>query len=282
MKRFSLLPNVITAFGLSCGLFVIFKTMLLEAGENAFTLLQSASILILIASFADVADGAIARLIKAESDFGGEFDSLSDSVTFGVAPPLLILKALSSIHYGRFFNLLFIMTAMVFTLCGVLRLVRFNLTRKMKKKDQPKVPRRYFVGLPIPGGAALVLSACLILLSPQLEGVFSLYSPLRAYLMMGVLLVTGYCMVSRLRFPSLVALYLKVPTFYLVIAIGVFAVFILYGLLAFFAWVFFAISWGYFTLALAWSLARRLSGKKVVVDIDPTMVEDVDSIYPES
>jgi len=271
VRRLALLPNVITAFSLSCGLFVIFRTILFQGCTEPFALLQSAAILVLIASFADVADGAIARLIKAESDFGGEFDSLSDSVTFGVAPPLVVLHCLSQPQFGHLFNLVLIIAAMIFTLCGILRLVRYNLTRKIKK---PPILKGYFTGLPIPAGASLVLSAALMLVSPwAIE--LGIFTPLvKSIIMISVFVTVGYFMVSRLRFASLGRLYLRLSTFYLVLLVGVLAVFVLYGILNYFSFVFFILSWGYFILSCARALYRWIrglpncSGRDVLQHID--------------
>lgn len=135
LKRVFLIPNAITAFGLTCGLFVIFKMSFADPSRDLFSLLQASAILLLIAAVADLADGAVARLIRAESEFGGQFDSLSDSVTFGVAPPLLILKSLTGGEVGRLLTLFVIIAAMIYTLCGVLRLVRYNVKTKEVKES---------------------------------------------------------------------------------------------------------------------------------------------------
>ena len=86
MKKSKLLPNVITAFALTCGLFIIFKTNMIPPGQVDFHLLTLTAGLMLLAAFADVMDGAVARVMHAESDFGIYFDSMSDAITFGVAP----------------------------------------------------------------------------------------------------------------------------------------------------------------------------------------------------
>ena len=99
MKKVHLLPNVITAFALSCGLFVIFRMSLIEASEVGLDILTSIAGILVLAAFADLLDGAIARAMKAESEFGGFFDSLADAITFGVAPSVIILKS-SKISYG--------------------------------------------------------------------------------------------------------------------------------------------------------------------------------------
>jgi len=95
MKKIYLLPNIITAFGLTCGLFVIFKINMTGVGEVTPQLLLFITGMLILAAFADLLDGAIARVMKAESEFGTLFDSLADAVTFGVAPSIVILKTLS-------------------------------------------------------------------------------------------------------------------------------------------------------------------------------------------
>ena len=80
MKQIYLIPNIITAFALSCGLFVIFKVNMVEAGPGLFTVLNVSALLLLVAAFADLLDGAVARAIRAESEFGMVFDSLAVSL----------------------------------------------------------------------------------------------------------------------------------------------------------------------------------------------------------
>src|SRR5476651_1506864 len=69
-KQVYLIPNVITAFGLACGLFVIFKINMLEPGNGDYEVVRTSAILLLVAALADFIDGALARAIHAESEFG--------------------------------------------------------------------------------------------------------------------------------------------------------------------------------------------------------------------
>src|SRR4029079_12520558 len=119
-------PNIITAFGLSCGLFVIFKMTMTPLGEATYAVLSATAGILLLAAFADLLDGAVARAMKAESEFGGLFDSMADAVNFGVAPSIIVLKSLS-ISPGIELSYLLTTAAMVYTVCGVLRLVRFSV-----------------------------------------------------------------------------------------------------------------------------------------------------------
>ncbi len=269
MKRVYLIPNAITAFGLSIGLFVIFKTSLADSSRDLFSLLQAAAILLVIAGIADMADGAIARLIKAESEFGGQFDSLSDAVTFGVAPPLLILKSLTGgEEIGRPLTLLLIIAAMTYTLCGVLRLVRFNVKNAEKSK--------HFTGLPIPAAAAASLSAALFMISPLVREIYPFSLLQRLFIMVGIQFILGYFMVSRWKFPSIKALHFRVHSFYLVFGTGVVGVLVLYGILDYFPEVFFILAWLYLLVSWTLSFIRLLAGKrsKTLIDFEPEVQDN--------
>ena len=155
MKRVYLVPNIITAFALACGLFVIFKINMLEPGTGDYEVVQTSTFLLLLAAFADFIDGALARAIHAESEFGVIFDSLADAISFGVAPSVLMLKVLS-LEQGTSLSFISATAAMVFSVCGVLRLARFNV-KTAEAKAQPELgadQKRHFTGLPIPAAAA--------------------------------------------------------------------------------------------------------------------------------
>jgi CDP-diacylglycerol--serine O-phosphatidyltransferase len=269
MKKVFLIPNAITAFGLTCGLFVIFRTSVSDPSRDLFSLLQASAILLLIAALADVADGAVARLIKAQSEFGVQFDSLSDAVNFGVAPALLVLKSLTGAGEvpGKGFTFFVILATMIYSLCGVLRLVRYNVQSKTKEAGEGK----HFTGLPIPAAGSAAVSASLILISPDIAEYLSLTVNERASILAVVLLILGYFMVSRWKFPSIKALHFRVPSFYLVAAVGIFAVMMLYGILDYFAEAYFVVTWLYLLIAWSLSIIRKIAGKrsKTLADFEP-------------
>jgi len=278
MRRIYIIPNAITAFGLTCGLFVIFKTSVADPMRDLFSILQASAILLLIAAVADLADGAVARLIGAQSDFGGYFDSLADAVTFGVAPPLLMLKSLSGGELGRLVTFFVIIAAMVYSLCGVLRLVRFNVKSMTKEStSSKKKEKKHFTGLPIPAAAAASVSMSLILLSAPVESFWGPSIVVRAWILIVAMIVLGYCMVSRWKFPSVKALHFRVPSFYLILSIGIAAVVILYGIVDYFAEAFFIVSWLYLLVAWSLSLIRLIAGKrsKTLVDFEPEEEDEV-------
>jgi CDP-diacylglycerol---serine O-phosphatidyltransferase len=155
MKKVHLLPNVITAFGLSCGLFVIFKMCMAQPSDVNLSLFIATAAILLLAVFADLLDGAVARAMKAESEFGGIFDSLADAITFGVGPSVIILKGATTPPGTTLFFLL-TASAMIYSVSGVLRLARFNVLANKEKLDPAlhDANKKNFTGLPIPAAAA--------------------------------------------------------------------------------------------------------------------------------
>ena len=263
-KRVYLLPNMITAFGLCCGLFAIFKINMTPVGEISFEALRLTTTMLVIAAFADLLDGAIARVIKAESSFGGQFDAMADSITFGVAPSLIVLKTLS-IPPGTEFSYLMTAAAMIYSLCGVLRLVRFTVTSHQTSNDLAlkEASMKHFTGLPIPAAAAAIISGNLFLVSDEFKSIFQISAETHAWILFSMMLVIGYFMISRWKFLSLKTLHIKVMTFQQVFLIVVFAVFVVfYGLMQHFSVVFFSISWLYVLTAWILSIIRLISGKK--------------------
>lgn len=271
-KKIHLLPNVITAFGLSCGLFVIFKMTMIGVGEVTPAILMATCGIFLLAALADLLDGAVARVMKAESEFGGVFDCLADGITFGVGPAVMIIKSLPT-HSGTLTSFLIMTAAMVYSVCGVLRLVRFNVVSKTIKGDPEleEANKKHFTGLPIPAAAAAAVSANLFLISDELRLVWQIADATRSGILIGVLLLLGYFMVSRWKFPSLKTFNIRVSSFQQVFLTAVGAIFIFLGVLHFFNVVFFMISWSYVMVALGLSITRLIAGKKskTLEDFEP-------------
>jgi CDP-diacylglycerol--serine O-phosphatidyltransferase len=131
-----LLPNLFTTAALFCGFYAIVSSI-----NGKF---ETAAIAIFIAMLLDGVDGRVARMTNTESDFGAEFDSLADMVSFGLAPALIIyLWTLSSL--GKIGWLV----AFVYVACAALRLARFNTQAEHSDKN-------YFQGLASPAAAAIV------------------------------------------------------------------------------------------------------------------------------
>ena len=283
LKKIALLPNVVTAFGLSCGLFVIFKMNMIGVGEVNSQVLKAVTGLLLLAAFADLLDGAIARAIKAESDFGGIFDSLADAISFGVAPSVIALKSLSILP-GAQLSFLATTAAIIFSMCGVLRLVRFNVTALAAKSDVDlaKAQKKHFTGLPIPAAAAAAISLNLFLFSDDV--IIPLSHSAQAWILSIALILLGYCMISRWKFPSIKTLEIRVASFRVLFFTVLAAVLIFYGVLHYFSLIFLVLSWGY--VCVAWTLAiiRKIAGRKsrTLEEFEPEPDDLEDDVQDES
>lgn len=279
MKKVYLLPNIVTAFGLACGLFAIFKINMTDTGEANYNVLVVTAGILLLAALADVIDGALARAMKAQSEFGGIFDSLSDAITFGVGPSVIILKTLSMVP-GSEMSYFMTSAAMIYTLCGVLRLARFNTMQHAPVVDPEQNKNKNFTGLPIPAAAAAAISTNLFLVSPEFKSIFTLSPETHAWIIFSILIVLGYFMISRWKFPSLKTLHIRVASFQLVFLTVLSAVFIFYGILHHFAVVFFFISWAYVVTAWILSIIRLISGKRsqTLIDYEPEPEDDHDHV----
>src|SRR3982750_3904932 len=137
-----LVPNVITLLAICAGL-----TAIRLSTEGRMELAVAA---IVFAAVLDGVDGRVARMIKGQSKFGAELDSLADFVNFGVAPGLILyfwqLHDLSNVGW---------IAAMIFAISGGLRLARFNAT--MNDPNKPAFAANFFTGVPAPAGAIAVL-----------------------------------------------------------------------------------------------------------------------------
>jgi len=263
LKRTYLLPNTVTAFGLACSLFVIFKVNMIEPGTSSYQMVLTSVLLLLVAAVADFVDGALARALRAESEFGFVFDTLADAVSFGVAPAVLMLKTLS-LEQGTFDSVLAVTGSMVYSICGVLRLVRFNVKASEARGNEELMAaqKKHFTGLPIPGAAAAAVAANLLFLYPIAETWLAPLEPYRPIILTSVMLILGYLMVSPLKFPSLKVLHFRIPSFQLAFVTVVVAILFLYGILYFFPIVLAALAWAYIVVALILSSIRMIAGKK--------------------
>ena len=183
------IPNSFTAMSLLLGVGSIVTSQL---GD-----LELAGWMIVWCGLLDVLDGLAARLLKATSDFGAEFDSMADLVAFGVAPGVLVLQAGMEIggvklDTGAFWVL--VVSIGVFVLAGAARLARFNLAT-----DKP--PSGWFAGLPITAAGGGLVSTGVILLIRYDE--IATAMPLHAYLPI-IMFVLALGMISSIRFPKIV------------------------------------------------------------------------------
>ena len=186
------IPNSFTALSLLLGIASIVTTQL---GGREY--LELAAWMIVWCGLLDTMDGVAARVLKATSSFGAEFDSMADLVAFGVAPAILVLNAgvqIGGIEYGTGQFWVLAVAAGMFALAGALRLARFNLPTS-------KPERGWFVGVPITAaGGGMCSSLVLVLLYHEQ---IATGMPLNLYLPV-LLFVLAMLMVSRIRFPKAV------------------------------------------------------------------------------
>src|SRR5437763_12625609 len=181
-KLMFVLPNLFTVSSIFCGVYSI----MLSAGEATGDNFYRAAVAVFFGNFFDAFDGRVARLTKTQSDFGVELDSLADVITFGVAPAILVYKwAL----YGL--GVTGIIISGVYASCGAIRLARFNVLAHTEAGVQ-----RFFVGLPIPLAAGMLVSLVIAVQqprSPAAEGV-ALWG------IAVLVLVLAFLMVSTIRY----------------------------------------------------------------------------------
>jgi CDP-diacylglycerol--serine O-phosphatidyltransferase len=171
-----ILPNLFTTAALFAGFFAIVQAM-----NGNF---EQAAVAIFVAMVMDGLDGRVARMTRTQSAFGAEYDSLSDMVSFGVAPALVVyvwaLKGMGKLGW---------IAAFVYCAGAALRLARFNTQLEVADK-------RYFQGLPSPAAAALLAGLVWVMHDHQISG-----ESVR-WLIWGATLFAGLTMVSNLRYYS--------------------------------------------------------------------------------
>ncbi|MFZ5512034.1 MAG: CDP-diacylglycerol--serine O-phosphatidyltransferase [Pseudomonadota bacterium] len=195
-----ILPNLFTTAALFAGFYAIVQAMNLR--------FEHAAVAIFIAMVLDGLDGRVARLTRTQSAFGAEYDSLSDMVSFGAAPALVMyewaLKGMGKLGW---------IAAFIYCVGAALRLARFNTTLEVMDK-------RYFQGLPSPAAAALVAGLVWVLLDLGYTG-----EDVR-WFACALTIFAGVTMVSSFRFYSFKDINLRrsVPFF---VVLGLVMVFVL-------------------------------------------------------
>jgi len=223
------LPTLFTAGNIFLGFLSILRSFrgsiaASTGGLDAPEHFAMAAIAIGAAVFLDGLDGRIARMTNTTSDFGREMDSLADVISFGIAPAVLayawgvqfVDRAIGPhireqlIRFGTF-------AAFLFLLCGAARLARFNIQKNPIPKNPGHPDRKYFVGLPIPAGAAMVAGVVF-----ANDGEPLAYWPFAAAWLV-LLAVLGLLMVSTWRYYSFKGIGLNKPyTPLLIILLGAF------------------------------------------------------------
>ena len=247
------LPNLMTACNLACGFFavlMIFKGLIevqKMSGEVPLTAkeyyeiskryYEYAILLIFGSCLFDLLDGRLARLGGQDSPFGQEFDSLADIISFGMAPAMLLSRAvlfpLGNVGWA---------IALVYLICGAMRLARFNCLAALPKKANAT---HDFRGLPIPMAAGFIASLTFLLIDlHKNDHELGLWK----YILAGAMLGLSLLMISDVRYPSFkkvdwktrgtlgaivvaVLLIFAVVQFRYVMPVVLFSAFLIYGLI---------------------------------------------------
>ena len=195
------LPSLFTAGNIAAGFYAITESVRGAGGDtSAF---NRAALAIGFAVVFDGVDGRVARMTRTTSDFGKELDSLADVVTFGVAPALLAwvwgfrmlppasMPALRDavVPFG-------VVVCFLFLICGACRLARFNISINPQPRNPGRPGRKYFVGMPIPGGAGVLASVVHCFSGSPI------HDPRISIVWLLLIAGTGFLMVSSWRFWS--------------------------------------------------------------------------------
>ena len=200
-----ILPNLVTLLALCAGLTAIRMAIEARYGE--------AIAMIVVAAVLDGIDGRVARFLRSTSRFGAELDSLTDFVNFGVAPAILLYAwALDEVRSLGW------IAALVFAICAALRLARFNVA--IDNPNKPEWQANFFVGVPAPAGALIVL------LPVYLEYLDLPHGRFTAPVVLIYTVACGLLMVSRLptwsgkKFGSRVSREVVLPLFVFVVVLA--------------------------------------------------------------
>jgi CDP-diacylglycerol--serine O-phosphatidyltransferase len=205
VKYVTLLPSLITLlngiFGFTA---IVLASKTTDPAAGKMSCFAVGGYMIVLAMFADMLDGRLARMSKSTSSFGGQLDSLCDLISFGAAPAFIMLRLVESelqlheMFCGTLVHRFIWLAALVYFSCAAIRLARFNV-----ENDENEVAHMSFIGLPSPAAAGVVISL-IIFQQEQVPDVAML-----VYALPLATLGVGVLMVSRVRYPHIVNVYLR-------------------------------------------------------------------------
>ncbi len=205
VKYITVLPSLITLLnGVFGFVAMVFASRGAEQGIAGFSYFAMAGYMILLAMFADMLDGRLARMSQSTSSFGGQLDSLCDLVSFGVAPAFLMLKAievrsdLATPLSGDLFHRFIWLAALAYVCCAIIRLARFNV-----ENEESETAHMSFAGLPTPGAAGAIAS--LVIFHQEVVPNVNLVMIILPFVTLG----TAVLMVTQIPYPHVLNLYLR-------------------------------------------------------------------------
>jgi len=276
LKYITILPSLVTILNGVCGFAAIILT-----SKGAFAL---AGYLILLAMIADMLDGRLARMSQSTSSFGGQLDSLCDTISFGVAPAFLMLGILEhklelTGFVGESFLQRFIwLAATAYVICATIRLARFNV-----ENEEDESAHMSFMGLPTPAAAGVIVSLVIFhqeiilpgLVAENTQAFLSFCENAIIYLLPFLVLGVAVLMVSRIRYPHILNQYLrgKKPFAYLIRVLLLFA-FVLWSIQVALVLIFCGFAASSFLKWLYYKVIRRKSFLVLSTEIPALMDTD--------
>ncbi|MGN0835520.1 MAG: CDP-alcohol phosphatidyltransferase family protein [Candidatus Spyradosoma sp.] len=284
--RIYLLPNFFTAGNMFCGFMSLCQCIEAKYSETVAAANEKymlAVYLIFGACIFDLFDGRMARMFKKESMFGAEFDSIADTVSFGVAPAFLVYFLIldpsrSAEAFVPVLTKVGPVVGFIYLLCAGIRLAKFNvLTNPLIPGNEKKSPASDFMGIPSPVAAAITASFVLLLTRlnsgdagvPAAEAVRD-YIPI---VLLPTMVLVSILMVTNIPYPTFKHIdwntKAKAQAFVLIILFAIFA-------LAFHVYAIPAALLAYVVFGLVRALKRKISGKKAAAspEEDDGAVED--------
>jgi CDP-diacylglycerol--serine O-phosphatidyltransferase len=214
----SVLPTLLTLGNGLCGFAAIVAATRPASVDMLFgwSPLHMAAVLVFLGMLLDGLDGRVARLTRSTSDLGGQLDSMSDMVTFGVAPAVLLVQLAGvrgpflAVGADLYMHRLAMLIGCIYVACAALRLARFNLETQLKAESSSK-PATHFSGLPSPGAAGVVASLVMVHQGwlTGTSAVATAAQPVLVGVMLAVVLGVGLAMVSRLRYVHVMNVYIR-------------------------------------------------------------------------
>jgi CDP-diacylglycerol--serine O-phosphatidyltransferase len=200
-KGMYILPSLFTTANMAAGFYAILEVV--HASALTFWHLDNAAKAIGFAVLFDGLDGRVARMTGTSSDFGKEFDSLADVITFGVAPAMLawtwgfhLMQPVALTEWNIKLTQLGAIASFLFLMAGASRLARFNITTNPVPSNPGRPGKKYFVGMPIPAGAGVIAAVVHFQYGAPLDSWYT------AITWLAMVAAVGYLMVSTWRFYS--------------------------------------------------------------------------------
>jgi CDP-diacylglycerol--serine O-phosphatidyltransferase len=196
-----ILPSLFTTGNMAAGFYAILEVVHASAAD--FHHLDNAAKAIGFAVLFDGLDGRVARMTGTSSDFGKEFDSLADVITFGVAPAMLawmwgfhLMPPVTLTEWNIKLTQVGAIACFLFLMAGASRLARFNITSNPQPSNPGRPGKKYFVGMPIPAGAGVIAAVVHFQRGNPLDSWYL------ALVWLTLVAAVGYLMVSTWRFYS--------------------------------------------------------------------------------